>query len=97
MAILRSLRQESMIQLLEVRHRAKRVYLVMDLASMGYLRGYSMLQGGPGEDEFKPHFSQSCFSMGGNQVAGGLCPVQLLHAAMSCQPSPEEAPGMTIS
>nr|XP_051704690.1 serine/threonine-protein kinase MARK2 isoform X3 [Oryctolagus cuniculus] len=58
-AILRSLRHDNIVRLLEERHTRKHLFLVMELATRGSLQHYVRWQGGLAEDEARALFGQA--------------------------------------
>uniref|UniRef100_A0A5F9DJY4 non-specific serine/threonine protein kinase n=1 Tax=Oryctolagus cuniculus TaxID=9986 RepID=A0A5F9DJY4_RABIT len=58
-AILRSLRHDNIVRLLEERHTRKHLFLVMELATRGSLQHYVRRQGGLAEDEARALFGQA--------------------------------------
>ncbi|XP_008248733.1 serine/threonine-protein kinase MARK2 isoform X2 [Oryctolagus cuniculus] len=58
-AILRSLRHDNIVRLLEERHTRKHLFLVMELATRGSLQHYVLWQGGLAEDEARALFGQA--------------------------------------
>ncbi|XP_062037460.1 MAP/microtubule affinity-regulating kinase 3-like [Lepus europaeus] len=58
-AILRSLRHDNIVRLLEERHAGKHLFLVMELATRGSLQSYVFEQGGLAEDEARALFGQA--------------------------------------
>nr|XP_017206016.1 serine/threonine-protein kinase MARK2-like [Oryctolagus cuniculus] len=57
--ILRSLRHDNIVRLLEERHTRTHLFLVMELATGGWLRSYVQEQGGLAEDEAGALFGQA--------------------------------------